>query len=54
MNIKHKVNKILIDPSKNQPVLTVEFTLNKIEEIEPFRRELTSFQNELKGQKTLK
>lgn len=54
MEVTHETKKISIDPKTGNPEVTVAFTLGKIIDIEPFRKEIVTFQNELKGQQTLK
>lgn len=54
MKVEHETKKIQIDPSTNKPEVTVIFTLDKIENVEAFRREIVKFQNSLTGQKELK
>ena len=53
MEVKHETKKIQIDPSTNQPEVTIAFTLDKIDNVEEFRRQVVKFQNGLGGQKEL-
>ena len=54
MRMEFEIKKISVDPSTLSPELTVSFTLSKYDDMKQFKKELTSFQNKLTGQKELK